>query len=113
MEVCNLVREVVIKTVLNKNKCEKAKWLPEEALKIAEKIREAKGKGERERYIQMNVELQRIARRDKKAFLSEQCNKTEENNRMGKNRDLFMKTERPREYFIQRWLQQRTEMASM
>ena len=71
MEVRNIVREVVIKTVLNKNKCEKAKWLPEEALKIAEKIREAKGKGERERYIQWNADFQRIARRDKKVFISE------------------------------------------
>ena len=71
MEVRNIVREVVIKTVLNKNKCEKAKWLPEEALKIAEKIREVKGKGERERYIQWNADFQRIARRDKKVFISE------------------------------------------
>ena len=71
MEVRNIVREVVIKTVLNKNKCEKAKWLPEEALKIAEKIREAKGKGERERYIQWNADFQRISRRDKKVFISE------------------------------------------
>ena len=71
MEVRNIVREVVIKTVLNKNKCEKAKWLPEEALKIAEKIREVKGKGERERYTQWNADFQRIARRDKKVFISE------------------------------------------
>ena len=71
MEVRNIVWEVVIKTVLNKNKCEKAKWLPEEALKIAEKIREAKGKGERERYIQWNADFQRISRRDKKVFISE------------------------------------------
>ena len=71
MEVRNIVREVVIKTVLNKNKCEKAKWLPEEALKIAEKIREVKGKGEREGYTQWNADFQRIARRDKKVFISE------------------------------------------
>ena len=71
MEVRNIVREVVIKTVLNKNKCEKAKWLPEEALKIAEKIREVKGKGERERYIQWNADFQRISKRDKKVFISE------------------------------------------
>ena len=71
MEVRNIVREVVIKTVLNKNKCEKAKWLPEEALKTAEKIREVKGKGERERYIQWNADFQRISRRDKKVFISE------------------------------------------
>ena len=71
MEVCNIVQEVVIKTILKKNKYEKAKWLPEEALKIAEKIREVKGKGERERYIQWNADFQRIARRDKKVFISE------------------------------------------
>ena len=71
MEVCNISREVVIKTILKKNKCEKAKWLPEEALNIAEKIREVKGKGERERYTQWNADFQRIARRDKKVFISE------------------------------------------
>jgi len=70
MEGCNIVWEVVIKTILKKNKCEKAKWLPEEALKIAEKI-EVKGKGERERYTQWNADFQRIARRDKKVFISE------------------------------------------
>ena len=73
MEVRNIVWEVVIKTVLNKNKCEKAKWLPEEALKIAEKIREVKGKGERLIYTQWNAEFQRIARRDKKVFVSQHC----------------------------------------
>ena len=73
MEVCNIVREVVTKTILKKNKCEKAKWLPEEALKTAEKIREVKGKGERERYTQWNADFQRIARRNKKVFISEQC----------------------------------------
>jgi len=71
MEFCNIVREVVIKITLNKNKCEKAKWLPEEALKIAEKIREVKGEGEREKYTQWNSDFQRIARRDKKLFISE------------------------------------------
>ena len=71
-----------------KKKCKKAKWLSEEALQLAEKRREAKGKGEKERYIHLNTEFQRIARRDKKAFLSEQCKKIEENNRMGKTRDL-------------------------
>ena len=71
MEVCNIVQEVVIKTILKKNKYEKAKWLPEEALKIAEKIREVKGKGERERYTQWNADFQRRARRDKKVFISE------------------------------------------
>ena len=70
MEVCNIVQEVVIKTILKKNKYEKAKWLPEEALKIAEKIREVKGKGERERYTQWNADFQRRARRDKKVFIS-------------------------------------------
>ena len=71
MEVCNIVWEVVIITILKKNKCEKTKWLPEEALKIAEKIREVKGKLERERYTQWNADFQRIARRDKKVFISE------------------------------------------
>ena len=66
-----MVQEVVIKTILKKNKCDKAKWLPEEALKVAEKIREVKDKGERERYIQWNADFQRIARRDKKVFISE------------------------------------------
>ena len=77
--------------ICKKNKCKKAKWLSEEALQIAEKWREAKGKGEKERYTHLNAEFQRIARRDKKAFLSDQCKKIEENNRMGKTRDLFKK----------------------
>ena len=85
-----LVQNVVIKTILKKKKCKKAKWLSEEALQIAEKRREAKGKGEKERYTHLNAELQRIARRDKKAFLC-QCKEIEENNRMGKTRDLFKK----------------------
>ena len=71
MEVCNIVWEVVTKTILKKNKCYKAKWLPEEALKTAEKIREVKGKGERERYTQLNAVFQRIERGDKKVFISE------------------------------------------
>ena len=71
MEVCNIVQEVVIKTILKKNICEEAKWLPEEALKIAEKIGEVKGKGERERYTQLNAVFQRIERGDKKVFISE------------------------------------------
>ena len=79
MEGCSIVWEVVIKTILKKNKCEKAKWLPEEALKIAEKIGEVKGKGERERYTQLNAELQRIARRDKKDFLKDQSKGIVEN----------------------------------
>ena len=73
MEVCNIVWEVVTKAILKKNKCENAKWLPEEALKISEKIREVKGKGERERYTHWNADFQRIARRNKKVFISEQC----------------------------------------
>ena len=94
----------MIKTIPNKKKCRKAKWLSEEALQIAEKRREAKGKGEKERYIHLNAELQRIARRDK-AFLSGQCKEVEENNRMGKIRDLFKKIRATREYFMQRWAQ--------
>ena len=79
------------------------KWLSEEALQIALKRREAKSKGEKERYIHLNTEFQRIARRDKKAFLSDQCEEIEENNRMGKTRDLSRKLEIPREHFMQRW----------
>ena len=81
----------MIKTIPKKKKCKKAKWLPEEALQIEEKRREAKGKGEKERYIHLNEEFQRIARRDKKVFLSDQCKEIEENNRMRKTRDLFKK----------------------
>ena len=93
-EVCDIAQQAVIKTIPKKNKCKKAKWLSAEALQIAEKRREAKGKGEKERYTRLNAEFQRIAERDKKAFLSEQCKKKkkiEENNRMGKTRDLFKK----------------------
>ena len=78
-EVCDIVQEVVIKTILKKKKCKKAKWLSDKALQIPEKTREVKGKGEKERYIHLNAEFQRIARRDKKAFLSNQCKKIEEN----------------------------------
>ena len=92
MEVCDIVQETGIKTIPKKKKCKKEKWLSEEALQIAEKTREAKGKGENERYIHLNAEFQRIARRDKTAFLSYQCKEIEENSRMGKTRDLFMKT---------------------
>ena len=81
----------MIKTIPKKKKCKKAKWLSEEALQIAEKRREAKRKGEKEIYTHWNAEFQRIARRDKKAFLSDQCKEIEENNRMGKTRDLFKK----------------------
>ena len=89
MEVCDVVQEAVIKTIPKKKKCKRAKWLSEETLQIAEKIRKAKGKGEKERYTHLNAKFQRIARRDKKAFLSDQCKEIEENNRMGKTRDLF------------------------
>ena len=81
----------MIKTIPKKNKCKKTKWFSEEALQTAEKKREAKGKGEKERYTHLNAEFQRLARRDKKAFLSDQCKEIEENNRMGKTRDLFKK----------------------
>ena len=90
-EVHDIVQEAGIKITPKKKKCKKAKWLSEVALQIALKRREAKGKGEKERYTHLNVEFQRIARRDKKAFLSYQCKEIEENNRMGKTRDLFKK----------------------
>ena len=89
--VRDIVQEAVIKIIPKKNKCKKAKWLFEEALQIAEKRREAKGKGEKERYTNLNAAFQRIAQRDKKAFLSDQCKEIEENNRMGKTKDLFKK----------------------
>ena len=88
-DIRDIVQEAVIKTIPKKKKCKKAKWLSEEALKIAEKRREVKDKGERERYTHFSAEFQRIARKDKKAFLSDQCKEIEENNRMGKIRDLF------------------------
>ena len=81
----------MIKSIPKKNKCKKAKWLSEEALQIAEERREAKGKGEKDRYTHLSAEFQRIARRDKKAFFSDQCKEIEEKNRMGKTRDLFKK----------------------
>ena len=90
-EVRDFVQETGIKTIPKKEKCKKAKWLCEEALQIAVKRREAKSKGEKERYNHLNAEFQRIARRDKKAFLSDPCKGIEENNRMGKTRDLFKK----------------------
>ena len=90
-EVRDIVQETGIKTILKKKKCKKAKWLPELALQIAVKRREVKSKGEKERYTHLNVEIQRIARRYKKAFLSDQYKEIEENNRMGKTRDLFKK----------------------
>ena len=90
-EVHDIVQEAVIKTIPKRKKYKKAKWLSEEALQIAEKRREAKGKGEKEQYTHLNAEFQRIARRDKKAFLSNQCKEIEANNRIGKTRDLFKK----------------------
>ena len=90
-EVHDIVKETGIKTIPMEKKCKKAKWLSEEALHIAVKRREAKSKGEKERYAHLNAEFQIIARRDKKAFLTDQGKETEENNRMGKTRDLFKK----------------------
>ena len=93
MEVRDIVQETGIKTIPMEHKCKKAKWLSEEALQIAVKKREAKSKGEKERCTHLNAEFQRIARRNKKAFLSDQCKEIEENNRIGKTRDLFRKLE--------------------
>ena len=90
-EVRDIVQETVIKTIPTKKKCKKAKLLSEEALQISEKRREVKGKGEKERHTHLNVQFQRRARRDKKAFLSDQCKEIEENNRMRKSRDLLKK----------------------
>ena len=91
MEVCDTLQETGIKTIAKKKKCKKAKWLSEEALQITVKRTEAKSKGEKERYKHLNAVFQRIARRDKKAFLSDQCKEIEENNRMGKTRNHFKK----------------------
>ena len=88
-EVHDIEQETGIKTIPKKKECKKAKWLSEAALQIAVKRREVKSKGEKERYTQLKAEFQRIARRDKKAFISNQCKEIEENNRMGKTRDLF------------------------
>ena len=91
MEVHDIVQDPVIKTIPQRNKCKKTKWLSEEPLQIAEKRRDVKGKGEKERYTHLNAEFQRIARRDEKGFLNYQCKEIEENNRMGKTRYLFKK----------------------
>ena len=91
MEVHDTVQETGVKTIPMEKKCKKAKWLSEEASQIAVKRREAKSKGEKERYKHLNAEFQRIARREKKAFLSDQCKEIEKNNRMGKTRDLFQR----------------------
>ena len=106
MEVHDIVQEAVIKTIPKK----KAKWLSEEAVQTAMNRREAKGKGEKESYTHLNAELQKITRKDKKAFLSNQFKEIEENNRMEKTRDFFKKMKTPREHFMQRWAQSRTEM---
>ena len=98
-EIHDIVRKAGIKTIPKKMKCRKAKWLSEGALKIAEKRKDVKGKGGKERYTHLNAEFQRIARRDKKAFLSDQCKEIEENNRMGKTRDFFKKIRVTKETF--------------
>ena len=101
-EVPDIVQETGMKTIPKRKKFKKAKWLSEEALQIAVK-RETKSKGEKERYSHLMAEFRRIARRDKKTFLSDQRKEIEENNRMEKTRDLFKKLKIPREYFMQRW----------
>ena len=103
MEVRDIVQETGIKTIPMEKKCKKAQWLSEEALQIAVKRREAKSKGEKERYTHLNAEFQRIARRDKKAFLRDQCKEIEENNR--KTEISSRKSEIPKEHFMQRWAQ--------
>ena len=110
MEICDVVQEAVIKTIAKTKKCKKAKWLSEEALQIAEKRRGAKGKGEKERYTYLNAEFQKIARKDKKAFLSDQCKEIEENNRMGKTRDLFKKIRYTKRTFHEKMGTIRTKM---
>ena len=102
MEVHYIVQETGMKNIPMEKKCKKAIWLSGEALQIAVKRREVKSKGEKERYKHLNAEFQRIARRNKKVFLSDQCKEIEENNRMGKTRDLFKKIS---EHFMQRWAQ--------
>ena len=104
-EVCDIVQEAGIKTIPKKKKCKKAKWLSKEALQIAMKRREMKGKEEKERYTHLNAEFQRIARRDKKAFLNDQYKEIEENNRMERLEIYSRKLETPREIFMQRWVQ--------
>ena len=104
-DICDNVQETGIKTIPMKKKCKRAKWLSEEALQIAVKRRELKSKGEKERYAHLNAEYLRIARRDKKAFLSDQCKDIEENNRMERLEISSRKLEIPREKFMQRWAQ--------
>ena len=100
MEFHDIVQEAVTKTIPKKKKWKKAKWLSEEALQIAEERKEVKGKGEKERYTHLNAEFQRIARRDKKAFLGDQCKEIEENNWMGKIEISSRKLQIPREHFM-------------
>ena len=109
-EVSDIVQETGIKTIPMEKKCKKAKWLSGEALQIPVKRREVKSKGEKERYKHLNAEFQRIARRDKKAFFSNQCKEIEEKNRMGKTRDLFKKIRDTKGTFETRWARLRTEM---
>ena len=104
MDIHDIVQETGIKTIPMEKKCKKAKWLSGEILQIAEKRREAKGKAEKERYTHLNAEFQRIARSNKKAFLSDQCKEIKENNRMGKTRELFKKI-RDTKGTMQRWAQ--------
>ena len=104
-EVYDILQEAAIKNIPKKKKCKKQKWVSEEALQIAEKRREAKGKGEKEWYTHLNAESQRIARRDKKAFLSDQSKEIEESNRIGKTRELFKKIRDTKELLMQRWAQ--------
>ena len=104
MVVCDIVQETRIKTIPKKRKYKKVKWLSEEGLQIAVERGEVKSKGEKERYIHLNAEFQRIARRDMKAFFSDQCKEIEENNRMGKRLEISSrKSEIPKEHFMQRW----------
>ena len=104
-EVHDIVQETGSKTIPRKKNCKKAKWLSEEALQIAVKGREVKNKGEKERYNHLNAKFQRTARRDKKAFLNDQCKEIDENNRMGKNRDLFKKIRDTKGTFHAKWTQ--------
>ena len=103
MEVLGIVQEAVIMIILKKKKCKKAKWLSDEALQIAVKRKEVKGKGEKERYTNLNAELQRIARRDKKDFLSDQCKEIEGKTEWERSEISSRKLEIPREHFMQRW----------
>ena len=105
MEVHDIVQKVVIKTIPKKKKCKKVKWLSEEALQITEKRRKMKGKGEKERYTHLNAEFQRIARRDKKAFLSDQCKEVRKTIEWERLEISSRKLEIPREHFMQRWAQ--------